>query len=169
MFGDVNRLANNAYAVQHPGQPCPQTINSTEIHELLQPAAKRMDSSHNETLARSFPTSCHRPTEMIGSSECGHTARRCFTRHRLATAVEAFPYSGRNVDRGVQPGEEGRKSRRRDSHSNVHSDRGTVLNSIRFHSGNRFSSTIRVILEISPGKLPMCPFIEESNTPSTIT
>lgn len=32
VFGDVYRLANDAYAVQHPGQPSPQTINSAGIH-----------------------------------------------------------------------------------------------------------------------------------------
>lgn len=31
-YGDVYRLANDAYAVQHPGQPSRQTINSVGIH-----------------------------------------------------------------------------------------------------------------------------------------
>ena len=32
IFRDVYRLANDAYAVQHPGQPSRQTINSAGIH-----------------------------------------------------------------------------------------------------------------------------------------
>lgn len=31
-YGDVYRLANDAYAVQHPGRPSRQTINSAGIH-----------------------------------------------------------------------------------------------------------------------------------------
>lgn len=32
LYGEVYRLANDAYAVQHPGQPSRQTINSAGIH-----------------------------------------------------------------------------------------------------------------------------------------
>lgn len=32
IFSDVYRLANDAYAVQHPGKPSRQTINSAGIH-----------------------------------------------------------------------------------------------------------------------------------------
>ncbi|HRI16288.1 MAG TPA: DUF5946 family protein [Verrucomicrobiota bacterium] len=32
IYGDVYRLANDAYAVQHPGRPSRQTINSAAIH-----------------------------------------------------------------------------------------------------------------------------------------
>ena len=31
-FADVYRLANDAYAVQHPGKPSPQTIGSAGVH-----------------------------------------------------------------------------------------------------------------------------------------
>jgi hypothetical protein len=32
VYGDVYRLANDAWAVQHPGRPSPQTVNSAAIH-----------------------------------------------------------------------------------------------------------------------------------------
>jgi hypothetical protein len=32
LYSDVYRLANDAYAVQHPGRPSAQTINSAGIH-----------------------------------------------------------------------------------------------------------------------------------------
>jgi hypothetical protein len=32
LYSDVYRLANDAYAVQHPGRTSPQTINSAGIH-----------------------------------------------------------------------------------------------------------------------------------------
>src|SRR5437868_1531545 len=32
LYADTYRLANDAYAVQHPGRPAPQTINSAAIH-----------------------------------------------------------------------------------------------------------------------------------------